>query len=313
MALRTRWRWLELVDRSKPWQGLPVQIPPEAKALFLMATRCEVGNGQSLRFWRDRWLDGCSVEQIAPALLKMVKPADRSMRVAEALRDHRWIASIRGTPSVPAIVEFLGLWEALRLRMITETREDRVSWRLAPTGRYSSRSAYGAFFFGREFAPAASELWSAGAPLLHKLHMWFVLKDRLWTADRLSRRGMDQPPCCALCCQEEETASHITLQCSFSRQVWHDVLTPYSLQHLTPEVDASLQAWWPSISNATPKTLGKEVNSLIILVARSLWLERNSRVFDKVATMARECLQRILAEFELWRSAGLCGVLRDLS
>ena len=52
----------------------------------------------------------------------------------------------------------------------------------------------------------------------------------------------------------------------------------------------------------------KEVNSVVILVARSLWLELNSRVFDKVATMSHEICRRIRVEFELWREAGLCGV-----
>ncbi|CAM0906467.1 unnamed protein product [Alopecurus aequalis] len=275
--------------------------------------QCEAGDGRSLHFWRDRWIDGSSVEQIAPALLQLVKPADRSMLVAEALPGHRWIQLIRGTPSIQAIAEFLGLWEVLRLRTLSVDGGDQVSWRLSANGKYFAKTAYGAFFFGRECAPAAAELWSAGAPLVHKLHMWFALKDRLWTADRLSRRGMDHPPCCALCCQEDETASHLTLQCSFSRQVWHDILTAYGLQHLTPDVDSCLQVWWSSLSNATSGTLRKEVNSLVILVAHSLWLERNSRVFDKVATMATECRRRILVEFEGWKAAGLCGVTRDVT
>jgi hypothetical protein len=52
---------------------------------------------------------------------------------------------------------------------------------------YSAKSAYAMFFLGRTVMPGAKELWSAGAPLKLKLHMWLVLKDRLWTTDRLAQ------------------------------------------------------------------------------------------------------------------------------
>jgi hypothetical protein len=36
---------------------------------------------------------------------------------------------------------------------------------------YSAKLAYMSFFVGRMRALAAAELWKAGAPLMHKLHM----------------------------------------------------------------------------------------------------------------------------------------------
>jgi hypothetical protein len=137
--------------------------------------------------------------------------------------------------------------------------------------------------------------------------MWLNLKDGLWTADRLRRRDLDQPDACPLCCQEEETALHLTLQCSFSRRIWHDILQPYGLQAYTPTVDASLVSWWPRLSSVVPDLNRREINTLVVLVARALWLERNSRVFDKFATMSREVCRTILSEFEFWKAAKICG------
>jgi hypothetical protein len=153
---------------------------------------------------------------------------------------------------------------------------------------YSSRSAYNLFFMGRSEVPGAKELWSSGAPLKHKLHMWLALKDRLWTADRLQERGLRHPPHCTLCCQEDETVEHLTLQCSYSREVWFQLLSPIHLQHFTPSSDSVMALWWPVLSDAVPKSRQKELNSLVILAARALWLERNARVFDKFATMPAE-------------------------
>jgi hypothetical protein len=47
----------------------------------------------------------------------------------------------------------------------------------------------------------------------------------------------------------------------------------------------------------------KELNALVILVSRELWLERNARVFDKIATLPMELCKRIKAEFAQWKRA----------
>jgi hypothetical protein len=60
----------------------------------------------------------------------------------------------------------------------------------------------------------------------------------------------------------------------------------------------------------------KDINSLIILMARSSWIEETVRFFfffDKFASMPREVCRRTRAEFELWKIARLCGRLGDIT
>jgi hypothetical protein len=204
------------------------------------------------------------------------------------------------------------LGAAARINLTEEV--DKVTSKLTKTGTYSAKSAHRAFFLGRTNAVAAKELWSAGAPLMHKMQMWFALKDRLWTADRLARRGMDHPTACVLCCQEPDTGPHIALQCSFSREIWYHILLGYRLHRFTPTVDSELADWWSSLSDAVPKENRKELNALVtlVLVSRCIWLERNSRVFDKFATLPMPVIRRIKEEFEQWRRAKLCGVFERI-
>lgn len=115
--------------------------------------------------------------------------AARQMTVAYVLQNNRWISTIRGARSIPAITD---LWDLLREIRIEEG-EDLITWELTTDGIYSAKSAYEAFFTGRTRAPAAQKLWKAGAPLLHKLHLWFAMQNRLWTADRLHWRGLQHP------------------------------------------------------------------------------------------------------------------------
>ena len=81
--------------------------------------------------------------------------------------------------------------------------------RLTANSAYSAKSAFEAFFFGKEMAPC--------------------VKDPLWAADRLERCGLHHPPVCPLCCHEPETDSHLLVQCVSAREVWYSVLLPYRL------------------------------------------------------------------------------------
>jgi hypothetical protein len=212
---------------------------------------------------------------------------------------------IRGAPSMQAIVEYLQLWELLQGQTTREEVPDQFIWKHTDNGSYSARSAYNLFFLDRTQFPGARELWSAGAPLKHKLHMCLVLKNRIWTADRLERRGLQRPQFCPLCCQEDETAQHLTLQCSYAREIWYHMPLPRRLHRFMPTAYATLDIWWPKLSAAVPANNRKELNALVILVSRELWLERNARVFDNVATLPMELCRRIKAEFDQWERTKL--------
>jgi hypothetical protein len=80
---------------------------------------------------------------------------------------------------------------------------------------------------------------------------------------------------------------------------------------LTPRYDSDLAHWWSSLSGAVPKKQRKDLNALVMLVTRCLWLERNSRVFDKFATIPLEVVRKIKAELEQWQKAMLCGLEGD--
>lgn len=47
----------------------------------------------------------------------------------------------------------------------------------------------------------------------------------------------------------------------------------------------------------------KELNALVSCTLRMIWLERNSRVFDRVALMPVLVIQKITEEFSMWKLA----------
>jgi hypothetical protein len=114
LALRTWWRWHERAEEDKPWKGLRFSLPEAAEELFTTGVQCTLGDGQHLRFWQDRWMNGASIEQLAPNLIKLLKPARKYASVATTLQKNEWARAFQGNFSVVALVEYLQVWERVQ-------------------------------------------------------------------------------------------------------------------------------------------------------------------------------------------------------
>lgn len=60
-------------------------------------TPVTVGDGAKTLFWKDRWINGRSVAELAPCLINAVRPRTQCSRtVKEALQNRSWVRDIRG-------------------------------------------------------------------------------------------------------------------------------------------------------------------------------------------------------------------------
>jgi hypothetical protein len=73
------------------------------------------------------------------------------MTVAQARPHDYWISKIQGMLIVPAIVQFIHLWQAVHAAPQLTDQPDRFPWKLTANGIYSAKSAYRDFFMGARF------------------------------------------------------------------------------------------------------------------------------------------------------------------
>jgi hypothetical protein len=224
LALRCRWSWLQKVDPSKAWADFNIQTPSLCSAIVDAATYYELGNGERALFWKDRWLGGEKVEDIAPHVALLVSKRRANTRSVKDGLAGGWLLDCGPDLGERALPEFFLLWHRLASVVLDLVREDKLVWRWTSDGCYSSKSAYEAFFGGTIRAPVVDEIWRSRAPYSCKFFAWLVSKNRCWTADRLLRRGLPAPAACPLCDQEPETLQHLLLGCVVAREVWMWVL-----------------------------------------------------------------------------------------
>jgi hypothetical protein len=96
-ALRTRWIWLQRTNISKPWSGMDLHVGQSSAAVFHASVRIHVGDGASLLFWEDAWIQGLTVGAIALEVLRLVRPGLRRARTV-----HDGLLGIAGQPTLRA-------------------------------------------------------------------------------------------------------------------------------------------------------------------------------------------------------------------
>ncbi|KAG2540080.1 hypothetical protein PVAP13_9NG531714 [Panicum virgatum] len=293
-ALRLRWLWQEWVSPEKVWLGTKTPCDDIDGLLFAACTTITVGNGKRTSFWHSGWLQGRRTKDIAPSLFKISRPKNRT--VAAALERHTWIRDIRraGGLTLGHVQELLKLWGMLRSTQLQQNQEDQIIWKLTASGKYTAASAYKAQFLGNVKAKRAQAIWKAWAPPKCKFFAWLINQNRVWTSDRLQRRGWPHNPSCPLCRSAPETALHLMADCRFTRRVWSLIASWTAQPTLHP------QLWMPSENTLQ----WCDSLQLSLLVIWEIWCERNARVFRRHETSAPGLFSKIKNEAAAWALAG---------
>jgi hypothetical protein len=272
--------------------------------LFYASTTITIGDGAKTHFWEAPWLNGLKPKDIAPLIFDA--SSRKNWTIPQALLNNAWVRKIKMDEdfTVQHVFEFVDLCTRLQGFAFDATIEDSIVWNLTPDGEYSAKSAYQAQFFGTTFTDMKRLVWKAWAPPKTKLFAWLALQNRLWTADRLARRGWQNCGLCPLCKETPETADHLLLHCRFTTRIWSllkDWLGVQLDQSRWPTL--SFKAWWEQMSGfGVPNR--KAMASLVLLTSWEIWNERNARVFRNKHTSSQAILAKIKNEAKIWVLAG---------
>lgn len=309
-ALRVRWLWLEKTDPSKPWAHLPIQSSGMLKSILYAAMSSDVGDGCNTLFWRDRWLMGQRIEDLAPNIFALVPTRIANKRtVAEALEGMAWISDIRGTISWAVIFDLLILCEAVTEVHLQAGTTDKHFWRFSTSGQYSAKAAYELFFLGSTafgplkgfgklgLLPNASSFcgWScitdAGQQIVWQKGISLTLRSVLSV---ISKR------------KQSNTFSFLVfLQDNSGSRC----CKRWGLPNLSPDLDATnLDSWWNSAAEKLPGDLQAGFNSIVILGAWSIWRPRNDCVFNGMSPSVTTAITLASDELRMWSLAGAKGL-----
>jgi hypothetical protein len=170
---RARWPWLQLTEPDKPWNQFHIHVCKEVQSLMDMAVLTKVGDGSNMMFWKDRWLNGKGIKDIAPAVYAMVPKRTRNMRkVKEAMLNIQWVNDFQGALTVSVLMEYNELYQVLDQVVLLPEIPDEHTWRLSPIGQFSTKSDYMAMYQGVILFELAERVWRTWAPSKYKFFIW---------------------------------------------------------------------------------------------------------------------------------------------
>jgi hypothetical protein len=107
-----------------------------------------------------------------------------------------------------------------------------------------------------------------------------------------------------MCDQAPETVAHLFVGCVFSREVWYKLLEPLGLSSLMPMDEPDLGQWWISQRGHLDRASRPPFDSLVLLIAWTVWKERNNQVFGWRASSVMQVVRAVVHEGEIWALAG---------
>jgi hypothetical protein len=182
---------------------------------YRSVSRCKIGNGHSVLFWKDFWVNGELLCDKYPRLFSYSLNEDISVANFASTQD---AAGIFALPlSVEAYQEFQEVSELMNsTEIVTEQNDTRTFvW----GDKYTPSKFYNFLFAQVPQDAALNAIWASKAMPKLKVFLWTLMLDRLNKRDIMLRKNWNLnsgPNCCLCTVSQLETRDHLFFQCEFA-------------------------------------------------------------------------------------------------
>jgi hypothetical protein len=130
--------------------------------VFESLAKIEVGDGRTVLFWKDRWINGFTVEEIAPLVIALAPTRRKNSRkVFDTLRGHAWVGDLMGNITIKGCIQCICLWEKIEGVERNEQQADKYTWKGAASGKFSARDTYKMVCHGSILDGNHEQVWKA--------------------------------------------------------------------------------------------------------------------------------------------------------
>lgn len=174
-ALRLRWAWLSRTKSDSCWIALSKRPERCVQAMAMASMSVSLGDGGSALLWTDNWCQEGPLCAFAPDLFVAISRRGRKWTVKDGFLHNRWARDIVGALTTRVLCQYLRVRMIIQRTALNPLHADRFVWKWTADGKYSTSSAYRAFFHGCTSLLGAEELWKSIAPPKVKYFFWLAL------------------------------------------------------------------------------------------------------------------------------------------
>ncbi|KAM0831387.1 hypothetical protein ACQ4PT_065585 [Festuca glaucescens] len=187
----------------------------KCRQFIRIGSRHSAGNGLKTAFWLDRWIHAEPLASQFPALFAICD--NPKILVANVFNSTHRRPIFRHSFGPTETRQWLEL-DALLHQVSLSAAHDKLSWRLVPSGAFSTAPLYKALHEGASVF-CFNELWKVKIPLKIKHFIWQLSINRLPSGDQVQKRHGPGDGLCPLC-RLPEDQNHILFDCSLAKLLW---------------------------------------------------------------------------------------------
>ncbi|KAM0925007.1 hypothetical protein ACQ4PT_004493 [Festuca glaucescens] len=196
-----------------------------------------VGNGASIRAWRDPWIP---------------RESNHKPQSPQGRCRYRWVGDFLlpdGSWNLQRLEQYFSdadVKEIMQIKPSRRNENDFVSWFPGKNGMFTVRSAYrlalhrdmmqhdrGATSYRPDGArPSSRLIWKCPVPPKVQTLAWKICRNAIATQVNMFRRGMATTEICQICGREEEDSLHTFLRCPHALALWRAMTEVWDLPNL---------------------------------------------------------------------------------
>jgi hypothetical protein len=279
----------------------------------------KVGCGGGTRFWVDKWIGGGALAQLFPRLFSISCQKENLISQVGGWTNDGWVWNLKWRRQ-------LFIWEEELLSNLLNIigsanlalHDDSWICEIGDDGVYSVKEGYR--FLSDNFLPhlnlnndcrrVLKGLWDSIAQLKVVIFCWKLVLHRLPTRRNLVTRGMfdvNSSSCCVWCPLIDESESHLFFTCPVAVEVWTAVWAWLGFVTVVPgNAIQSFESFGVPFRN---KLRIKGLNLIWQTVVWSIWLARNSLIFEGVKMEGHQIMDAIKHRSFQWFIARKQGVV----
>jgi hypothetical protein len=212
---------------------------------FVQYVDFEVGVGDRIRFWIDRWCGDRPLKDVFPDLYVCASNRFDSILIQSASGSQsEWNVNFVQNFNDWEVEGVASFFEFLHSHTSFREGGDGLRWSLKGNGVFDIRSFYLALSGKQPVTFPWNAIWGVHAPTRVSFFAWSASWGRILTTDNLMRRGYQLAGWCCMCRRDGETISYLLLHCEMIFGLWSFVFRKFGILWVLPGCVLDLFFGW---------------------------------------------------------------------
>ena len=161
--------------------------------------------------------------------------------------------------------------------LLLNSESDKLMWSWnRSTSKVIANLAYQSILYSNNVIEGKwwhKAIWTVKIPTKLICFMWLCLEDCILIGLNFQKRGGIGPTACTLCLKDEESVTHLFINCQSTQRIWNKAFTALRIDFVWqyPTIEENLKKWFFTLPNS---------RHIPFLIMWDVWKYRNKVLFE---------------------------------